>query len=223
MVFEKRYDRNHPVLSEEDQQNLKRAKVLVIGCGGLGGYVIESLARIGVGNLTVADADVFEVSNLNRQLLSSEKNLGESKAGAALKRVHDVNSEVNIEAIAERITDSNIAELLKNTDVIIDAVDNYKTRLLLAKAAGKAGVPLIHGAIAGWTARVYTLYPGDDMMEFFCAGDEVNFAGNLPFMAALCASIQTAEAVKILLGEGKNEKKLIEIDIKNNSFESVVL
>ncbi len=223
MALEHRYDRNHPVLSEEDQEKLKRSNVLIIGCGGLGGYVIESLARLGVGNLTVADADVFEESNLNRQLLSTENNLGEKKAFAALERVRSINSEIMIDAVADRIDESNIKSLVQKKDVIIDAVDNYNTRLLLAKAAKESGIPLIHGAIAGWTARVYTLYPGDDMMEFFCSGDEVNFAGNLPFMAALCASIQTAEAVKIILGKGKNEKRLIEIDIKNNSFESMIL
>ncbi len=223
MALEHRYDRNHPVLSDKDQEKLKNSSVLIIGCGGLGGYVIESLARIGVGNLTVADADVFEESNLNRQLLSNENNLGEKKAFAAFERVRDINSNVKIDAVAERIDESNIKSLILNKDIVIDAVDNYKTRLLLSKAANEAGIPLIHGAIAGWTARIYTLYPGDDMMEFFCAGEEVNFAGNLPFMAALCASVQSAEAVKILLGEGKNEKRLIEFDVKNNSFESLIL
>ena len=105
--MEKRYTRNISTITEEENEKLRDFKVCVIGCGGIGGYVIEMLARIGIGYLTVVDMDVFEESNLNRQILSSEKNLGNSKAIEAKKRINAINSDVHVNVIQSPFNEEN--------------------------------------------------------------------------------------------------------------------
>ena len=109
-----RYERNVPALTEAECEALRRKRVLVVGCGGLGGHLIEMLARIGIGALRVVDGDVFEPSNLNRQLLSEVPTLGLSKAKAAAARINRVNPEVEVEAVAENMTEVNVHALLQD-------------------------------------------------------------------------------------------------------------
>ena len=110
-----RYDRNSGSLTEAQQRKLARSSVLVLGCGGVGGYVIEYLARIGVGRIAAADGDVFRPSNLNRQRLSTEGNLGMNKALAGRERVRAINSAVDYEAVDCMVTEENAAELMRYT------------------------------------------------------------------------------------------------------------
>ncbi len=119
-----RYLRNHDAISEAEQAILAQKRVLVVGCGGLGGYVIECLARIGVGYLRVVDGDVFDETNLNRQLLSSNMNLGRPKTLAAQQRVMAVNPLVEVEAFQSLLTAENAVQLLEGCDVAVDALDN---------------------------------------------------------------------------------------------------
>lgn len=222
-----RYARNRASLSAEEQERLQASRVLVLGCGGLGGSVIEALARIGVGAITVCDGDVFDATNLNRQILCTEADLGRKKAEAAAERVAAVNSGVAVTVFADYVTDENIGRLMGVADVAIDALDSARARRLAARAAAEAGIPLIHGAIAGWNARVRTILPGDDAMEFLCAsgdsGAEKLF-GCLPFTAMLCAALQAAEAVKYLLKRGEAASdRLIECDLEHLDFDSIPL
>ena len=128
MSFPSRYDRNHEALSIDEQHRLAAAHVGVFGCGGLGGLVIESLARIGVGYMRVVDGDVFEQSNLNRQLLSSEAALGKKKALVAAERIRAINSEVQVEPIAEFLDEENAASMLGGLDCAVDCLDNPEAR-----------------------------------------------------------------------------------------------
>ncbi len=138
-----RYLRNHDAISEAEQVILAQKRVLVVGCGGLGGYAIECLARIGVGHLRVVDGDVFDETNLNRQLLSSSMNLGRPKTLAAQQRVMAVNPLVEVEAFQTLLTAENAVPLLDGCDVAVDALDNVPSRLLLQQAARSAGIPLV--------------------------------------------------------------------------------
>lgn len=224
MELMERYDRNRSTISPAEQETLRTAHVLILGCGGLGGYVIEFLSRIGVGHLTVVDGDVFCPSNLNRQVLSTEQNLGMSKARAAAARVHAINSDVAVEAVEVFADEKNLPALLEGKDLVVDALDNAPMRVLAARLAGEKGIPMVHGAICGWSTRVHTVYPGDEIMEFLCAENVMYAAGNLPFTAALCASIEAAEAVKILLHRGTvADKRLIEIDLHELTFDQIDL
>jgi len=222
--MEKRYERNIKALSVEESERLKGFKVCVIGCGGLGGHVIEQLGRLGVGCITAVDGDVFEESNLNRQLFSDETVLGKSKAEQAKIRMRSINSGIEVIAVNEFLTENNCEEILKGHDLLIDALDNVATRLIVENAAQKLLIPLVHGAIAGWFGQVSVIMPGQSGYEKIYGGREAkgieNELGNLPFTAAAVASIEAAEAVKVLLGkENTLAGKLLTFDLLNNDFE----
>ena len=218
-----RYERNAPAISADEQALLASKSALVVGCGGLGGYIIELLGRVGVGHITVVDGDVFTTSNLNRQLLSTEETLGRPKPYCAAQRMANVNPEITVTPVNEYITEENAAELVAGHDVIVDALDNGKTRILLTSAAKNAGVPFVCGAIGGWYGRVIVLYPGDNV-DFLWQGDSTPQIGNLSFVAAHVASIQAAETVKVLLGKpGIIHGKLLELDLLNAHWDEIPL
>ncbi len=155
-----RYDRNIKTLSLEENEKLKDFRVCVIGCGGLGGYIIEMLGRIGIGYITAVDSDTFSESNLNRQIISSDLNLGKNKAIEAKKRMKIVNDLIYVNPITAFINKDNVLDILKEHDIVIDAVDNIETRFLLQESCEKLRIPFIHGAIAGWYGQVTTIFPG---------------------------------------------------------------
>jgi len=218
-----RYERNAPAISPEEQKILARKKVLVAGCGGLGGYIIEFLSRIGVGQITAVDGDTFAESNLNRQLLSTEQTIGRSKAECAKERIAVVNPEVTVTPVYEFITENNADSLLSDHDAVVDALDSGKARLIVAAAARKAGIPFISGAIGGWYGRVIVLYPNDNA-DFLWQGNPPSPAGNLCCTAAHVASVQSAETVKVLLNRGGIIRgKILEIDLFNARWDEIPL
>ena len=224
VVMKERYERNINALTPEENMQLLGFKACVVGCGGLGGYVIEFLGRLGMGYITAVDGDVFEESNLNRQLLSDENVLGLGKAAVAKKRMRAVNSEINITVISEFLTDKNSEKILAGHDIIIDALDNIKTRCIIEREAQKLKIPLVHGAIAGWYGQVSVILPGfpifDKIYNEGADKGEEKDIGNLPFTAAAVASIQAAEAVKILLGRaGSLSGKMLTVDLLSHEYE----
>lgn len=160
-----RYLRNRDAISEEEQKTLAAKRVLVVGCGGLGGMVIECLARTGVGHLRVVDGDLFEASNLNRQILCSTMNLNRPKTLAAKQRVMAVNPLVEVDVVQADLTAENALNLLADCDAAVDCLDNIPSRLILQQAAKTAGVPVVHGAVAGWLGRVCVIQPGEDLLN----------------------------------------------------------
>jgi len=206
-ILPSRYQRNRKALSASDQLTLFRSSVAVIGCGGLGGYVIEELARLGVGRLVVIDPDVFEEHNLNRQLLSSPANLGTAKVDAAVRRVGKINPAVTVVPQQLAFSSSNGQELLVGNNVVVDALDSIPVRLELAEVCARLGIPLVHGAIAGWYGHVTTLLPGDATLHELYAshhgekGIEQQL-GNPSFTPAVVASLEVAETCKLILGIG---------------------
>lgn len=223
-----RYLRNQKAITDGEQAILAEKRVLVIGCGGLGGYVIESLARIGVGHLRVVDGDIFDETNLNRQLLSSTMNLGKPKTLAAQQRVMAVNPLVEVEAFQTKFTVENALRLLADCDVAVDALDNIPSRLLLQQEAKDAGIPLVHGAVAGWIGQVCVVRPGEDLLNFLypslgeTQGEEQD-SGTLSFTAAVAASWQAAETVKLLLSKPCLDGEVLEIDLLQANFKKVKL
>ena len=222
--MKKRYERNIAALTAEENERLKNFKVCVVGCGGLGGYVIEHLGRLGIGSITAVDGDVFEESNLNRQLLSDESVLGQSKAKTAEARMKKVNSGITVTAVCDYITEENCVSILKGHDIIIDALDNVAARRIIEKAAQDMSVPLVHGAIAGWYGQIGVIMPGKTLFDKIYTGMTEkgieNELGNLPFTAAAVASLQASEAVKVLLGKGEPlSGRFLTVDLLNNEFE----
>ncbi len=203
-----RYQRNRQMLSTAQQHKLFCSCVAVIGCGGLGGYVIEQLARLGVGRIIAIDPDVFEEHNLNRQLLSSPRLLGHSKALTAKARVNDINPAVTLVAVEKAFDGDNGARLVAGADVVVDAVDNVAARKALDIVCRELGVPLVHGAIAGWYGHVSTQYPGDEIIKkLYGHSDDSpgveSQLGNPSFTPGATASFQVAEVCKIISGEGE--------------------
>ena len=223
-----RYARNIGTITAEEQKNLMKKSVCIIGCGGLGGGVIENLVRIGVGKLTVVDCDIFDVTNLNRQVLSNESNIGKSKAAEAASQMKLINSEVDISPIQAELTEENCRRLIAGHDLVIDAVDNIKARLILEEACEEEGVTLIHGAIAGWDGQVAVVHPGDRLLQMIYQGNEDRGdelqTGNPSFMPAVVSGLQAAEAIKVLLGrESVLEKKMLMIDLLEHEYEVITL
>lgn len=217
-----RYERNIPALSEGECEILLGKRVLVVGCGGLGGHLIDMLARIGAGALRVADGDVFEPSNLNRQLLSEVPLLGVSKARAAAERIRRVNPEVSVEAVESFLTEENAQSLIASCDAVLDGLDNIESRRILAQACGRAGIPYIYGAVNGWVAQAAVSMPGDHLVELlYPEGAVLKSKSVLSFTPALCASMQVALCVKLLTGRPVETGKLYYFDLLNQEFESI--
>lgn len=222
-----RYLRNKKLISQEEQDSLYRMKVVVLGCGGLGGYIIEMLARIGVGKLILVDFDTFDETNLNRQLISNETNLGRGKVGEAVKRVTTINSTISVVGVERRVTEDNLKEVIGGCDVVVDALDSIPIKKQVERSCARMGIPMVHGAIGGWIAQVAVVRPGDFILEkLYGDGEEGVEAemGNPSFTPALAASIQVGEVIKLLLNKGNPLRgEVLYIDLENNSFSTLKL
>lgn len=221
-----RYDRNMLCLSEEENNSLRNKIVGVVGCGGLGGYIIEMLGRLGVGKIIAVDGDVFEETNLNRQILSNVENMGKPKALEAWERMKLVNPDVELLPVYNRVNEDNAKTILQKAQVVVDALDNVNGRMVLQKTCEELNIPLVHGAIAGWYAQITTILPGDKSLDkIYSDVKEVkNPLGNPSFTPALTASIEVAEVLKLLIGRGELlRNKMLFINLLNNSFEMIEL
>ena len=226
-----RYARNLETLSEDEVAFLGGKTVAVVGLGGLGGYLVEYLGRLGIGAIVAADGDSFDESNLNRQLLSDAISMGEGKAEAARRRMALVNPRLRFTALRSRIDSGNGVELLRGVDLVMDAVDTIPARLALQEIAENLGVPLVHGAVAGWYGQVATVFPGDRTLDEVYRnpaarggrGIEARL-GNLSFGPAIVAGLQAAEAVKVLLDRGTRlRNRLLVIDLLEDELEVIEL
>ncbi|MEJ2038425.1 MAG: ThiF family adenylyltransferase [Desulfosarcinaceae bacterium] len=232
-VIPLRYARNFNATSLEDQIRLLNATIAVIGLGGLGGAVVEILARAGVGALNLADGDAFEDHNLNRQLFSTQEILGLSKAKAARDRVRSINASVDVTIFDFCMTAENVARILVDCQAVVDCLDNIPTRLVLHNAARQAGIPMVSAAVAGATAHITTLFPEDDGLDLIYGpaeslksekGAETTL-GCLPQSVILTASIECAEVLKLLQGKVDHllRNKLLVVDLEDNTFETLRL
>jgi molybdopterin/thiamine biosynthesis adenylyltransferase len=203
----------------------------VIGLGGLGGAVIEILARLGVGRLTLVDGDRFEDSNLNRQVLSSVATLGQPKAEAARERVERINPSVEVTARTCFLAPDNATDLLGRCGVAVDCLDNLPARFMLEDACRSAGVPLVSAAVAGASGHVTTLFPADPGLRLIYGDPQQappkgaeTALGTLPHCVVFMASLQCAEVVKILLNRGKPlRNRLLLADLTDGVMEAVNL
>ena len=223
-----RYQRNRAMLSIQQQLSLLRSEVAVFGCGGLGGYIIEELARLGVGRITVVDPDVFEEHNMNRQLLCTQELLGRKKVDAAVQRVAAINPAVRLRPFDVAFGQNNSAEILQGVTVAADGLDSIPVRLELAEACNDQNVPLVHGAIAGWSGHVAVQYPGENILQHLYAGKKTGHGverklGNPSFTPAVIASLEVAEIVRILLGtEPLLPRRYLAMDLYHMEFTEVL-
>jgi molybdopterin/thiamine biosynthesis adenylyltransferase len=223
-----RYDRNIGSLGIDGQIRLLDACVLVIGLGGLGGFLIEHLARLGLGTIRAADPESFDETNLNRQILAEEETLGQEKASVAAKHIAAVNPAVRFEAFPTSFDDLPRHAWTDN-DVVFDCLDDIPARSRLAERCAEHRVPMIHAAIAGWSCQVAVIRPGDNTLEKIYrlhkdpAGIEKQ-TGNLPFTAATAAALMAARAVKILIAANQPpDTQITFFDLLTNDHQNIVL
>lgn len=211
------FSRNFPALSHDEQQLLQDSHVLVLGCGGLGGFITENLVRLGVGHICAADGDCFEPGNLNRQILATSESMGKNKALAARERALSINPAVNFRAEPEFFTAENADELLQGADLVLDALDNIPARLLLEQKCAERGLSIVHGAVSGWLAQVAVVPPGSGVLtRLYSGAASPQDKSCLAFAPAFCAALQCAEAVKLLCRPQSDlEGRLLTADLQS--------
>lgn len=211
-------------IGERGQERLARARAVIIGCGALGGMQAETLARAGVGHLTLVDRDFVEESNLQRQITFEESDARDRlpKSVAAARRLARVNSSIQIEPVVTDVTYENIEDLIEGADVALDGTDNFETRYLINDACIRGGVPWVYGAAVGSYGLTMTVIPGEtpclrcvlEEMPAPGSGPTCDTAGVLMPVVSVIASIQAAEALKLLTGQtDKLHRSLVQVDV----------
>jgi molybdopterin/thiamine biosynthesis adenylyltransferase len=226
-----RYWRNIPALGVEGQLKLLSSRVAVIGAGGLGGYVIEILARLGVGALTVIDGEVFSEDNLNRQILCRERDLGRKKALVAAERAAAVNSAVEVVAHEVFLDPKNASRLLESSQLAVDALDQIPARMVLEEAAARLKIPLVHGAIGGFLGEVSAVFPGETGLQALYGAERSraergaeSVLGTPSPTPAVVGSLEAMEVLKILLGRGTPLRgRLLYLELENGVFSEISL
>ena len=210
--------------SKSGQQKLKKAKVLVAGAGGLGSAILTYLAVAGGGRIKIIDGDRVELSNLNRQMLHSDKDIGRDKVDSAKEKLEVLNPDISVEAVKATINENNVFSLVADY-MIVDAMDNLPTRLLLNRVAVKKNLPLFHGAVCGFEGRATTVIPGKTAC-LRCLYQGV-IPGKIPVVGvtpAIIGCIQATEVIKYILGIGELlADRLLIYDGLNMKFSEVRL
>lgn len=221
-----RYRRNLGALGREGQARLLAGHAVVVGLGGLGGHVLDQLARCGVGRITGVDPDVFDETNLNRQLLATAGTLGRRKVDAARERVAAVNPACAFTPVPGRHRDVP-ASVWGAAGVVFDCLDSIPDRLDLAAVCARAGRPLVHGAVAGWYGQVAVAWPGQDVMAAVYPRAEPGWERELgcpPFTVAVTAGLMVAHGVRILAGLPLPRERRVEfLDLRENRWRSTTL
>ena len=215
--FYDRYSRHLrlPEVGEAGQRRLESARVVVLGAGGLGSPAAFYLAAAGVGTLVIADDDVVERSNLQRQILHTDDRIGVSKLDSAAQALHGLNPRVNLEGLPERVTSANVDALLDCADVVLDGADNFPVRYLLNDACVKLGIPLVYGAVQRFQGQVSVFDAGRQRGKAPCYrclfpqppapedAPNCSEAGVLGVLPGVIGLLQATEAIKLILGVGE--------------------
>lgn len=218
--FADTFARNQGALSDAEQRLLQEKRVAVIGCGGLGGYVVEELVRIGVGRLDLFDPDVFSPSNCNRQLNALQSTQGRNKAEVAAARATDIHPFCAVVAhpLDFRAGDEDGLQV----DAVVDCLDDVQARRDLSQLCNRRNLPLVHGAVSGWYGQVGVQLPGFDLIDRLYPQRAAAGAAPpsvLSFTVAAIASLQVVEAVKLLLGQSSSlHNSWMHIDLKEADF-----
>ena len=212
-------------------EKLRKAKVCVVGVGGIGNPVVTQLTAMGIGKLKIVDRDIIEISNLHRQHLYTENDLGKVKVEAAKERLEKINSSVEIEALPNSVTKYTAESIISGYDIVVDALDSIDARYALNDACIKLNIPLIYAGALGMLGSVCTIIPNktaclrcifpalaeDDMPT--CSTEGVH-----PSILYLVGGIQVSEVVKIILGEKPTlENKLMYVDLNDLSLEKITV
>lgn len=218
-----------PDVGEKGQEKIKNSKVLIVGAGGLGAPAAMYLAAAGVGTIGILDFDNVDITNLQRQIIYTEKDLGKPKAEAAAERLREMNSEIKVYAVKEKLTKDNSFNFFKDYDIIIDACDNFDTRYIISDTCTALNKPHIYGAIFEFYGQVAVLGkngpclrclsdPEKDKTEVI-SSQKVGVLGAVP---GVIGSLQAVETLKYILGIGENlQGKMIFVNMLDMSFDMV--
>jgi len=231
MPINERYTRHEllSVIGKKGQEQLAENRVLIVGCGALGTTIANNLVRSGVGLVRIADRDIVELSNLQRQMLFDENDIGSPKAIAAACKLEKINSSVIIEPVVDDINYRNIEDLIKTMDVVADGTDNMLIRFLINDACVKHAIPWVYGGAIETYGMTFNIIPSRTPC-FKCFIPDVPEPGALPTcdtvgvlttIPAIIGSLQSTEVLKILLRKKDVNKNLITYDVWNHSFESI--
>jgi molybdopterin/thiamine biosynthesis adenylyltransferase len=223
-VVPSRYARSIGTFTFSGQKKLLQSQVLVVGLGGLGGHVVEQLARAGVGRITGVDPDIFDEQNLNRQILSTVGTLGQLKTVEAGRRLSRVNPAVEFSGLSVRF--QQLAdEAFANLDLVFDCLDTSGDRVVLAERCSVLGLPLVHAAIGGWYGQVGVCWPGSNMIAriYLAPAQGVEREmGNPPFTPAVAAGLMVARGIRLLLGRlSPPEQSLFFFDLLADDWETI--
>ena len=209
MMDKERYDRQIrlPHWGLEGQERLRKARVLIVGVGGLGSPISLYLAGAGVGTLGLVDADTVSVSNLQRQVLYTEQELGEPKVACAARRLKGLNSEVQIETHDVRLSAENVAEIVSRYDLVVDACDNFQTRFLLDDTCAALHKPYVYGAICGYEGQVSVFHYGEQSRRYRELYPDENMpkpdSAVVGVTPAIVGSVEANQALQLLVGYGE--------------------
>lgn len=213
--------RQMPLTTQEEQEKFRNAKITVIGCGGIGGETIEMLARMGVGELVLVDEDSFDMTNMNRQTLATMDDIGHDKSRTASEKVRKINPYVKVTSYSEHVSQENIEKIIGDSAIVIDALDNVLTRVIVSRTAKDKKIPFIHAAIHGTLGQITTFLSNSDktyeeMFALPSAGKELNkntveelknvTSGTPPVIGPtpnLIGCLEAMEAYKIITGRGR--------------------
>lgn len=212
------------------QERLATASVVIVGCGGLGAVAAGLLARAGVGYLYLIDHDSVELTNLHRQALFDEQNLGQRKAIAAAEKLHAINSEILVEPVVARLNESNAATLLAGSDLVLDGTDNDATRYLINEVCVKEGIPWVFAAVDENYGLAMAIVPGQTPCFSCIFGEPLSPSpvprrdkGLLGTVTHIVAAIQVGLAVRLLLGDDRPIGRLLYVDAWDYRMESLEL
>ena len=210
------------------QLKLKNAKICVVGVGGLGNPITSRLVAMGVGQLRIVDRDVIELSNLHRQTMYDESDVGQVKVEVARKKLQKLNPDCKIESLAISVNEYNANEVIDDCDVVIDALDSVNARYALNKACVEKNIPFVTGAAVGVSGQAFTIVPKQSAC-YYCMFPDLNeetmptcsIEGVHPSILSLVGGIEVAEAVKIILGKKPSlSERILHIDLENLDFQN---
>ena len=230
-IVPRRYLRNIGTIGLVGQIKLLQSIVAVVGAGGLGSTVIELLARQGVGHLIIIDNGRFTEQNLNRQIMSTEENLGEYKVTVAAKRAGKINSAITVTTFRERLTKENAQRLLGSAQVVADGLDNLPSRLAVEQACRQLAIPYVYASIAGFGGQLMTIFPEDaGLSSIYGSSNAIpeqgieTKIGNPPATPAIIAALQVQEVVKIITGVGTPARnQILLVDARECAIDRIEL
>lgn len=228
-----RYSRQicFPQVGLEGQKKLISSSVVIIGCGALGSYLANGLTRAGIGQITIIDKDFVELSNLQRQIIFDENDVGKTKVEAVCEKLALINSKVKVGGIFAEVTKDNIGEFIARGELVLDGTDNFPTRFLINDACLKANKPWIFGAVAGSSGKTMNIVPKQtSCLRCFFPSDittsqplTCHEIGVISPIVQLITAIQITEALKLLLGKDDWHRELIYVDVWEGMFGRVLI